>query len=133
MKKDQEPAPVPSPKDQDVRILGLSTSELAGLSVDELTGNKTAVTMIMHYYKQLVDENTSLKNDRNTLSTYVSGYKTKKIHSKIGALLLAVSNIGIGFGVNLLTSSATGPGLATILPALVMGGVGLYFSLSDSE
>ena len=48
--------PTPPPNEEGPRaaregtILGLSTSELAGLSVEEVTGNKTAITMVMHYY-----------------------------------------------------------------------------------
>ena len=119
--------------ERETHILGLSTSELAGLTVDELTNNKTAITMVIHYYKQLLDENTSLKNDLNTLSTYVGGYKTKKVDARTGAILLALSNLGIGFGVNLMTSNNTVPGLMTLIPALGMTAVGLYFSLKDSE
>lgn len=110
-------------------ILGLSTSELAGLSVDELTGNKTAITMVMHYYKQLSDQNTSLRNDLNTLKTYVDGYRTVRHDARTGAILLAVSNVGIGFGVNLLTTGTTWPGIATFLPGLTLLFAGLYFSL----
>ncbi|HEV8063164.1 MAG TPA: hypothetical protein VGP68_25005 [Gemmataceae bacterium] len=110
-------------------ILGLSTSELAGLSVEELKGNKTAITMVMHYYKQLSDENTSLRNDLNTLKTYVDGYRTVRHDAKTGAILLAVSSIGIGFGVNLLTSGTTWPGVATFLPGIALLVAGLYFSL----
>jgi len=113
------------------KILGLSTSELAGVSVNELTGNKTAITMVMHYYKQLSDENTSLRNDLNTLKTYVDGYRTVRHDAKVGAILLAVSNVGIGFGVNLLTSGTTWPGIATLLPGLGLLFAGLYFSLRE--
>jgi hypothetical protein len=81
---------------QKMDILSLSTADLAGLSTDELTGNKTAVTMVMHYYKQLVDENISLKNNFNTLRTYVNGYAEKKTNARMGAILLFVSNIGGG-------------------------------------
>ena len=87
---------------RDRQILGLSTDELAGLSVDELTGNKTAITMVMHYYKVLQEENVSLRNDLNTARSYVEGYGTKKTNATIGAVLLLVANVGIGFGVNLL-------------------------------
>src|SRR3982751_3576176 len=77
------------------KILGLSTEQLAGLSIDELTGNKTAITMVMHYYRILLDENTALRNDRNTLQTYVEGYQAKKTHAAVGAILLLAANIGI--------------------------------------
>ena len=39
----------------DENILGLSTSDLAGLSAEELTDNPTAIKMLLHYYRQLVD------------------------------------------------------------------------------
>src|SRR5450759_930043 len=98
------PASTPSQPNRDNQILGLSTETLAGLSIDELTGNKTAVTMVMHYYRNLLDENTALKNDRNTLQTYVEGYRVKKTNAKVGAILLLLSNVGISFGINLLTN-----------------------------
>ncbi len=113
-------------------ILGLSTDGLAGLSVDEITGNKTAITMIMHYYRILVEENTSLKNDLNTARTYVAGYAAKKVNSGIGATLLLVANVCIGFGVNLLTSQQTAAGSATLIPGLVLAAVGTYFTTKDS-
>jgi hypothetical protein len=114
---------------KDSRILGLSTADLAGVSVEELVGNKTAVTMIMHYYKQLSDENVALRNDLNTLKSYADGYNEKRTTSAVGAVLLAASNVGVGFGVNLLTNGSTWPGLATLLPGLGLVATGLYLSL----
>ncbi len=116
---------------RDAAILGLSTDQLAGLSIDELTGNKTAITMLVHYYKVLLDQNTSLRNDLNTAKTYVNGYDRKRSNATIGAVLLLVANVGIGFGVNLLTSNIVWPGLATLLPGLAMAAAGTYFSLKD--
>lgn len=116
---------------RDRQILGLSTDELAGLSVDELTGNKTAITMVMHYYKILQEENVSIRNDLNTARSYVEGYGTKKTNSIIGAILLLVANVGIGFGVNLLTSNQTWPGLATFIPGLCMAAAGTYFATKE--
>ncbi len=118
---------------RDKQILGLSTDELAGLSIDELTGNKTAITMVMHYYRVLVDENTALRNDRNTLQTYVDGYRSKKTYATVGAILLLAANIGIGFGVNLLTAKSTGPGLATLMPGVAFAIAGTYLSLRDDK
>lgn len=116
---------------KDRQILGLSTDELAGLSVDELTGNKTAITMVMHYYKVLLEENISLRNDLNTARSYVDGYATKKTNATIGAVLLLISNVSIGFGVNLLTSNQMWPGLVTLIPGLVMAAAGTYFSTKE--
>jgi hypothetical protein len=109
-------------------ILGLSTTDLAGLSVDELLNNKTAITMIIHYYKKLVDDNNSLRNNNNTLQTYVDAYQRKKIYTNIAAWILAFSSVLIAFGVNLLTESNTWPGLATLIPGIIAIIVGLYFS-----
>lgn len=116
---------------RDRQILGLSTDELNGLSVDQLTGNATAITMVMHYYKVLQEENVTLRNDLNTAKSYVEGYGTKKTNSTIGAVLLLVSNVGIGFGVNLLTSNQLMPGLVTFIPGLCMAAAGLYFSIKE--
>jgi hypothetical protein len=120
-----------SPSGRENQILGLSTEQLAGLSIDELTGNKTAITMVIHYYRILLDENTALRNDRNTLQTYVEGYRTKKTLAAVGAVLLLVANIGIGFGVNLLTARQTAPGLATLIPGLCFAIAGTYLSLKE--
>jgi hypothetical protein len=84
--------------------------------------------MLLHYYKQLLNENTSLKNEVNTLKTFVDGYERKKIYSSMGSILLATSNILIGFGVNLLTLSTNWPGLATLLAGIILIVIGLYFS-----
>lgn len=117
---------------KDTNILGLSTDGLAGLTLDELEGNKTAITMVMHYYKQLVDENNTLRNEVNTLKTYVDGYSRKKTNANISAVLLLLSNIGIGFGINLLTNGTNWPGLATLIPGLCFALAGLYFSFKEN-
>ena len=126
----EQPPGSPSPAAQ---ILGLPVDQLAGLSVDELTDNKVAITMVMHYYKQLLDENTGLKNERNTLATYVEGYKQKKADSRTGAILLTLSNVFLGFGVNFLTAEPINYrfGLGMFICGLLLAGVGLYLSLRD--
>ena len=114
-------------------ILGLSTRELAGLSVEEITGNATAITMLMHYYKQLVGDNSSLKNEINTLKTYADGYQRKRTFSTVGAVLLTVSNVLVAFGVSLIVSNSLIPGISTLIPGIVLILAGLYFSLRDSS
>jgi|SRR5882724_3698623 len=110
-------------------ILGLSTTELAGLSVEELTGNQTAIKMMMHYYKQLVDENSTLRNDNNTLRTYVTAYDKQKSNSATGAILLAVSNVSVGFGVNFLSNSNnSAQGWGSLVLGVILALVGIYFS-----
>lgn len=117
-------------KDKDSRILGLSTSELANLSADELNNNPTAIKMLLHYYRQLADDNTRLKNDNNTLKTYLDAYQKKRSNTATGAILLAVSNISIGFGVNLLTGStpSVGPGISSLIVGVSMIITGIYFT-----
>ncbi|MCB2264284.1 MAG: hypothetical protein LGR52_15295 [Candidatus Thiosymbion ectosymbiont of Robbea hypermnestra] len=115
-------------KELDNKILGLSTNDLADLSAEELTGNPTAIKMLLHYYRQLVDRNNALKNDNNTLKTYVDAYGKHKSNSATGAILLAVSNISIGFGVNLLTLKTTWPGVASLLVGVSLLASGIYFS-----
>lgn len=116
---------------RDTQILGLSTEQLAGLSIDELTGNKTAITMVIHYYRVLLDENTALRNDRNTLQTYVDSYRVKRTNATVGAILLLVANIGIAFGVNLLTANQVWPGVATLIPGICSALAGTYLSLKE--
>jgi hypothetical protein len=118
----------PEKKRDQVSILGLSTAELAGLSEAELTDNPTAIRMLLHYYGQLVDENNTLKNDNNTLRTYVTAYERQKGNSATGAVLLALSNISIGFGVNLLTADVLWPGVASLGSGIAMMIGGFFFS-----
>lgn len=133
MSSDKTPSAPPStPPSRESQILGLSTDELAGVSVDELTGNKVAITMVMHYYRNLVDENTALKNDLNTFRTYYDGYRTKKTRAAIGAVLLLISNVGISFGINLLTGGQAWAGGVTFIPGLCMAAAGAYFSLKEN-
>lgn len=111
-------------------FLGLSTSELAGLSVDEVVGNKTAVTMVMHYYNQLSEENASLRNDLNTTKTYVAGYELKRVDVSVGAALQALASLLLAFGVNILTGDGKPtPGYLLLIAGLVAQIAGLYFSL----
>jgi hypothetical protein len=111
-------------------ILGLSTSELAGLSVDELNNNPTAIKMLLHYYRLLTDDNNRLKNNNNTLKTYVDAYEKQKSNTATGAVLLAVSNISIGFGVNLLTGNAPNlwPGIFSLIVGIALVASGIYFT-----
>lgn len=113
-------------------ILGLQTEELAGLTSDELTKNPTAIKMLLHYYRQLVEENSELKNNNNTLKTYVDAYSRQKTNAATGAILLAVSNISIGFGVNLLTSNSNWPGISSLIVGVTLSVAGVYFSFKQS-
>jgi hypothetical protein len=121
----------PAETNQAESILGLSTGDLAGLSVEEITGNRVAITMIMHYYKQLVDQNTSLKNDINSLRTYVDGYRAKKLNASVGAGLQFLGAILLAFGVNLLTENPAAAGWVTLIAGIITQGFGLFYSLRE--
>lgn len=109
------------PKDQPKSsLLGVPTEEIANLSVDDIVNNKPAITMVFHYYKVLSDENTSLKNDLNTLSTYVSAYEKKKSNSATATILLGLSNILVGFGINILTNNNFITGLVVFIPGICL-------------
>ena len=123
MNNQQGPAKVPP------SILGLSTDALAGLSPDELNNNPVAIKMLLHYYRQLVEENNALKNDNNTLKTYVDAYDRQRRGSSIGVVLMGASNVSVGFGVNLLTAAATWPGVVSLLSGIGMAAAGFYITL----
>jgi len=120
----------PNNEKEQARILGLSTSQLADLQSEELTNNPTAIKMLLHYYRQLLDDNGRLKNDNNTLKTYVDAYGTQKSNTATGAILLSISNISIGFGVNFLTGQtpATWAGVTSLLTGAALVIAGIYFS-----
>ncbi len=84
--------------------------------------------MLLHYYTKLVDENSALRNEKNTLETYVESYETKKTYSSVSAWLLTLSTILTGFGINLITGGSTWPGLATLIPGIGLIIAGLYFA-----
>ena len=121
---------IPEKSLEDLKILGLSTSDLDGLTAAELTNNPTAIKMILHYYGQLKDDNTRLKNDNNTLKTYVDAYGRQKSNSATGATLLAISNLSIGFGINLLTGTPAQiwPGLSSVAVGVGLVIAGIYFT-----
>jgi hypothetical protein len=114
-------------------ILGFSTHELAGLNVEELANNQTAIKMLLHYYKQLLNQNSALNNEVNTLRTYVDAYQRKKSNSSFGGSLLALSNLLTAFAVNLLTNREIIPGMVLLVPGLIMLVIGLYYSYKDSN
>ena len=110
-------------------ILGLPMSDLAGVTVDEILNNKPALTMVMHYYKQLSDENSSLKNDLNTAGTYLSSYDKKTSDANVGAGMQFLATVCIGFAINLLTGNDDKlPGAILLGVGIVLQVVGLYYS-----
>jgi hypothetical protein len=102
--------------------------ELGGLTLGELAGNETAIRMLMNYYRRYVDENTAYRNEVNTLKTYVAAYESIKANSATGAVLLAVSNISVGFGVGLVAAQGGMAGWYSLILGVALMGAGLFFS-----
>lgn len=109
-------------------ILGLSTDELAGLSETDLLNNAVAIRMMLHYYNQVLGENSSLKNTNNTLKTYATAYETKKSDSTTAAILLILSNVAIGFGTNILTSQVNLAGVMLFGMGIVLALAAIFFN-----
>lgn len=127
----EEPGSQAVPRGRD--ILGVATDELVGLTVSKLKGNETAITMMLHYYRQLVDANMALRNENNLYKTYSDAYNKKKLYSNVAAALSLLGSICIGFGVNLLTNGQSYPGLATLIPGIALSIGSLTFAILDSQ
>lgn len=123
-----EPGDLTSKEKIPQSILGLSTEELAGLSEADLTENPVAIRMILHYYKQITEENSVLKNDNNTLKTYAAAYERKRSDSATSAILLITSNVFIGFSINLLTTSLALPGFIMLIGGIILAALGIFFN-----
>jgi F0F1-type ATP synthase assembly protein I len=125
------PQQEPKPKDS---FLGFSPDNFSELGIKEIVGNEPAITMLMHYYKQLVDENKTLKNDLNTYKTYANAFEKKESNSTTSAILLLLSNITIGFGVNLLTqNNPTSAGWFLLIVGIIMTIAGMYFNFRKDK
>ena len=110
-------------------FLGFSTDNFAELSLEEVVNNEPAVKMIMHYYKQLVDENNAQKNEINTYKTYVDAFERKKSDSSVSAIFFLVSNISIAFGVNILTQATPhNAGWFLLAFGIISAGIAIYFN-----
>jgi len=121
-----KPKPDEQPKES---FLGFSPGTFSELGIKEIVGNEAAITMIMHYYKQLVDDNKTLKNDVNTYKTYAEAFGKKESNSATSSILLLLSNICIGFGVNLLTQTNPLPaGWFLLIVGIIMTLAGFYFT-----
>lgn len=114
-------------------VLGVPTENLAGLSVDEVCGNKVAVTMVLHYYRLLVNQNAALRNQLNTANSYVDAFKSKKTRTTIAAFLFLTSNVGTGFGINLITSGQTSAGWMTLIPGILFAITAIVLSFFNGD
>lgn len=114
-------------------ILGVPIDTLAGLSVEELYQNKTAITMLVHYYKNLLDDNMSIKNQLNTYTSYKQAYAIRRHYTFISALLFLCGNTVTAFGVNILTSASSVSGIATFSSGLLITLLGTFFSFRSDD
>lgn len=134
----QSPEEIKQSDSRNKQFLGISTSELAGLKVEEIVGNQQAVTMVMHYYGQLSDENSALKNDLNTAKTYFDEYQLKKPDVSIGAGLQFISTLVFSFSINFLSPNDNPPsvvhaGWVLFLLGLLLAGYGLYLTFRKAK
>ena len=116
------------PNEQGTKFLGFSTDELGDLSFEDIYNNDTAVKMLLHYYKQIEDENESLKTDLTTLQTYAAAYDRKKTNTMAGTIMLSISNISIGLGTSAVMKDNSFPGWCLLLFGVVLILSGIFFS-----
>lgn len=109
-------------------MLGFQTDQLAGLTETDLVNNSIAIRMMLHYYKQMSDENHSLKNTNNTLQTYATAYERKKSDTTVAAVLLILSNIAIGFGTNILTTGFSIAGTLLFVMGVLLSLGAVFFN-----
>ncbi len=114
-------------------LLGISAEEIAGLSLDEIVNNEAVTKMLLHYYNQIGKENESLKNDLNTLKTYVSAYNETKKGARIGTVLMTISNFSTAFGVNLITTRDILPGVLLMIIGVAIAGYGIFLAYFDGR
>lgn len=127
------PADQNKPKEKD-SILGFSTSKAANLNVDDLVGNKIAIQMLLNYYNETHSTDESLTNEINTLRTYQTAYTIKKSNSVTAVILLSLSNLFLGFGINNLSgSNPSNAGWLLLLSAFILIGSGIYFTFFKDQ
>lgn len=72
-----------------------------------------------------------LKTILNTAKTYVTGYETKKVKTRTGAILQAFAAIPLGFSINILTGGVqalTAAGWTILAIGVVLQVMGLIFA-----
>lgn len=103
-------------------ILGVSTDALQQVSVAELCEDPIAIRMVLHYYRQLQNENVAQKTEINTLKIYVDAFNKKKQNTLVGGPVLLVSNLVCAVSINILTACATTtPSLPVIFTIIGVG------------
>ena len=114
--------------------LGLK-KELADIGIDDLKDNPVAITMLLHNYQRLENENIMLKQDLNRQATIERTLSERKTYTKIAAIVSLFGTILLSFGINFVTdNSGDIKGKILILLGIVAEIISLYFSFKgDGE
>lgn len=114
--------------------------EVAGTALEELVDNKPALKVVLHAFRQSVDENIALKQQQSFDKAEIARLEKEKQdiiinHSKdnaektIGTTLSFVGSIPIAFGVNILTSNVNLPaGYSCLVLGVILSVLGMVFS-----
>ena len=86
--------------------LGIDASSLGKLKPKDLSNPNTA-SMVLSYLASVESENSQLKTQNETLSTYSTAYDLLKSSSKTAAVISLISVIVVGFGINYATGDKT--------------------------
>ena len=113
--------------------LGL-TENLEDITVEQLKDNEIAITMLLHNYKKLENENNMLKQDLNRQSTIERTLTIKKTYTKVATIISLFATILLSFGINFVSSNQTDiKGLILICLGLVAEIISIYFSFKEEE
>lgn len=90
--------------------------EIAGISLQELVNNETALKLLLHTFRQTADENIAIKQQQNFDRSQMAQFQQDKqesivrfqrdtLEKTLGTLLSFVGTIPIAFGVNILSGT----------------------------
>jgi hypothetical protein len=114
--------------------------EVAGTALEELVDNKPALKVVLHAFRQSVDENIALKQQQSFDKAEIGRLEKEKqdiiinnskdnAEKTIGTTLSFVGSIPIAFGVNILTGNVNLPaGYSCLVLGVVLSILGLVFS-----
>ena len=114
-----------------VSNLGIDDN-IDGVTIDEITTNKTALKMLLHNYQKISNENEMLKQDLERQSTFERGLERKNDDSKIAGILSLISTLAVGFAINFVTTDWSDiSGWILLIIGIVLEGVSIYFSVRE--
>ena len=103
-----------------------------GVTIDEITRNKTALKMLLHNYKKISNENEMLKQDLKRQATFERGLEKKNDDSKIAGFCSLISTIAVGFAINFVTTDVHSiSGWILLIIGIVMESASIYFSVRE--